>query len=652
MAVAKMNKVYLIGHRDEKDKTLSVVQQAAMIEVSDIQAGDFCKEEWAELVEADQEQESLQDIEARLAEVRFARELLNKHYPAKKSMLDSLGEEKMLISPDEFASAAVDWSKVAGDVCRALRLADGRLLSLRSEETRLQNLKMQLAPWEKLSIPLEEAISTAQVCMELGVLPLAEMDSFCERMKAVSEESYFAEIYASRSEAYVFLAYPAGHAEELQEMFKEFSFSNQSFASLAGTPAENLARVEEETALLIQHREEVLLSIENQLDYRQTLNYYYDYLVMERDKKQVVSSLVCTDESFVMEGWLREKDLSQFEKSLAAVCNTVHLIKREPDPEELHPVALDNPPHVAPFELITTLYGTPHPRGIDPTFALTPFFVIFFGLCLSDAGYGLVVTALGALALWKLNLSRMARNAFWVLLACGVSTIVFGALIGDWFGGLILIEPLFFSALDDPMRMLLYALAIGVFQIFVGMGIQFYRSVRAGRTLDAIFDQLFWMLLVSGLIMFAVPGMQGVAKTLSLFSAVGLVLTQGRAQKGIIKKFFSGLLSLYNVTAFLGDILSYSRLLALGLATSVIAMAINMIAGMLGGSIIGYLAMVPVLIGGHTFNLVVNLLGSYVHSSRLQYLEFFSRFFQSGGRAFKPFQLNTSYVEVKVRSEK
>ncbi|MEW5919467.1 MAG: V-type ATP synthase subunit I [Bacillota bacterium] len=648
MAIAKMKKVYLIGHQAEKDCTLGLLQRMAVMEVNDLQGKAAADAAWAELVENDREQESLQELEARLAEVRFALDFLNRHYPQKKSMLSSLEDNRMLLALDDFNARAADWGRETQEVYRELRRADEKLMSLRNEETRLQNLRTLLQPWEKLDVPLEEVRTTAQVCLELGMLPNDELAAFRTALSAAAAEGFLAEVHADREETYLLLAYAASSKEGLKEALKQFGFNRQDFVSLRDTAAENLARIEEELRQAVAQRQAVLEETKKLVACREQLNCYGDYLVMERDKKQLVNNLTRTENAFVMEGWVREKDLPLLEQKLAADCNTVVSLAREPEDDEAFPVALENPPFAAPFEFITTLYGTPKPRGIDPTFALTPFFVAFFGICMSDAGYGLVIAALGAWMLWKVKLGAFARRIFKVVLACGISTVIFGSLIGGWFGGLIPLAPLFFDALADPMRMLIYALAIGIFQIFVGMGIMFYHKASKGKWLDAIYDELFWALFLTGLILFAFPQTAGLARVLAPGAAVGLVFTQGRTQKGIVKKFISGLFSLYNVTGYLGDILSYSRLLALGLATSVIAMSVNMLSKMLGGTVIGAIVMVIMLVGGHLFNLVINILGAYVHSSRLQYLEFFNRFFESGGRSFKPFKLNTNHVNVTL----
>jgi len=646
MAVAKMKKVYLIGHQTEKDYTLSLLQRMAVMEVSDLQGKMLPDTAWAELLEQDGAQESLQELEVRLLEVRFALDFLNRHYPQKKGLLSGLEDNRIPMELHNFKSQAVAWRQKAQEVYRELRRADDKLMALRNDETRLQNLRLLLKPWEKLDLALQEIRNTLQVCLELGMLPAEELAAFRTALTAAAEDAFLTEVHTDRDESFILTAYAVSSKETLQEALKQFTFNRQDFASLQGTAGENLLRIEDELAQAAIQRRAVLEEAGIQAAFREQLNCFSDYLVMERDKNQLVNSLARTENAFVMDGWVKEKDLSHLEQKLAVECKTVLCLAREPEVDEPFPVALENPPFAAPYEFITKLYGTPKPRGIDPTMALTPFFVVFFGICMSDAGYGLIIAALGAWMLWKVKLGPALRHVFKIVLACGISTIFFGALIGGWFGGLIPVQPFFFNALEDPMRMLIYALAIGIFQILVGMGIMFYWKVKEGKWMDAVFDQLFWALFLAGLILLAFPQTAGAARVLALGAAAGLVLTQGRAQKGIVKKFLSGLFSLYNVTAYLGDILSYSRLLALGLATSVIAMSVNMLSAMLGGTVIGSVFMVIMLVVGHLFNLVINILGAYVHSSRLQYLEFFNRFFESGGRPFKPFKLNTNHVNV------
>jgi V/A-type H+-transporting ATPase subunit I len=195
------------------------------------------------------------------------------------------------------------------------------------------------------------------------------------------------------------------------------------------------------------------------------------------------------------------------------------------------------------------------------------------------------------------------------------------------------------------MAVLIVSFAFGIIQIYAGLILNAYKNIRDGRTSDALMDQGLWIVFLTGLIMFALPQLKSLAKYVAIIGAIGLLLTQGRSQKGIFKKFTSGLLSLYDVTGYLSDVLSYSRLLALGLATGVIATVINTMAKLVGVNAIGVILMIIIMFGGHVFNLLINVLGAYVHSSRLQYIEFFGKFYDSGGRAFDPLRIKTTFVD-------
>lgn len=646
MGIAKMNKLYLVAHQAEKDQVLAILQQLGVLEVSDLQAKDGESQAWAEMVEEDQEQEALQSLEARLADVRFSLDFLHRYYPAKKSLLAALNDSKMIVNSVELNGNATEWNEVSTNVYAALRKIDEKLMLLRNEETRLQNLKLQLTPWIKLEVPLEEIKATPVVRAEIGTLPAAELEQAKEELAAAAPASYLQEINSDRGESFVFVLYHVSGTDDVLTVLKQRNFTRQNFPQLTGTVAENLKRIEGELAKAEGERKAALAGAAEQVQYRDQLNYLLDYLTLERDKKQVVANLARTGNAFILEGWICQADLPGLKKKLAAACETVEVIAREPEEGEAFPVVLENKPIFAPFEFITKLYGTPGPRGLDPTPMLTPFFIVFFGLCMTDAGYGVVIALLGIIGL-KLIKTGPARNLMWIFLAGGLSTVLFGWLVGGWFGLPLLGAPLFFDSLDDPMRMLIYAFVLGIIQIFFGMAIQFYRLVRQGKILDAIFDVGFWYLLIIGLLLFVAPGMGGIAQSMALAGAGGLILTQGRAQPTIIKKFFSGLLSLYNITGYLSDVLSYSRLLALGLATAVIALAINTMAGLLAGHPIGYVVMVILLLAGHAFNLIINTLGSYIHASRLQYIEFYNRFYEGGGRAFVPFRLKTRSIQIQ-----
>jgi V/A-type H+-transporting ATPase subunit I len=352
-----------------------------------------------------------------------------------------------------------------------------------------------------------------------------------------------------------------------------------------------------------------------------------------------------------MEGWVAKPDMERIEKAVLKRLPEAYITFSDPGEEDDVPVVLKNPAFVEPFEMITDLYSPPGKSDFDPNKLVSVFYFIFFGMMLSDAAYGIVLAALGIWALRTLKPRGMMKKLLGVITLGGISTIFWGAMFGGWLGDLLGLPPLWINPLEEPMTLLMLSFALGIIQIFAGLGAAFYKNFKAGNVLDAVFDQGLWLMLLIGILMFLYPPLTGVAKVLTAVGAVGLVLTQGRSKKGIIGKLISGVLSLYGVTGYLSDVLSYSRILALGLATGVIAMVINTMAKMLGFNIIGYVLMAVALVVGHAFNLVINVLGSYVHSSRLQYVEFFGKFYDGGGRTFNPFMVKTKYTNLMSEEE-
>jgi V/A-type H+-transporting ATPase subunit I len=241
---------------------------------------------------------------------------------------------------------------------------------------------------------------------------------------------------------------------------------------------------------------------------------------------------------------------------------------------------------------------------------------------------------------------------------------MFGGYFGDFipvaaktlFNKDIVVNAVWFNPIQEPMTLLVFSLILGAIHLFVGMGIKAYILIKDGRPVDALCDIFLWYVLLIGLVLFGIGGSvsAGLAiagKYMSIVGALGILFTAGRAKKGIVGKLLGGLGSLYGITSYLSDVLSYSRLLALGLATGVISQVINTLGSMAGGGIGGAIVMLVAFVIGHTFNLAINVLGTFVHASRLQYVEFFGKFFEGGGIAFNPFNKKTKYVEI-IKEEK
>jgi V/A-type H+-transporting ATPase subunit I len=284
-----------------------------------------------------------------------------------------------------------------------------------------------------------------------------------------------------------------------------------------------------------------------------------------------------------------------------------------------------------------------------------PFYCFFFGMMVSDAAYGLVIALITGIILKKYKLEGTLAKMIKLFFFCGLSTLLWGSMFGGWFGdilpvvtgGRINIPPIWFNPLDDPMKLLIWSMIFGGIHLFTAMGIKAYMLIRDGKPFDAIFDVGSWYILLIGLPLLLLGGtLAQVGKYMAIIGAAMLILTQGRNDKNIIKRLLSGVLSLYDVTGYLSDVLSYSRLLALGLGTGVIASVINTLGTLFGFNVLGIIVLVIVFIGGHTFNIAINALGAYVHSSRLQYVEFFGKFYEGGGKRFEPFKRNSKYITL------
>jgi V/A-type H+-transporting ATPase subunit I len=322
---------------------------------------------------------------------------------------------------------------------------------------------------------------------------------------------------------------------------------------------------------------------------------------------------------------------------------------------------------VTPFEFVTTLYGRPAYWERDPTPLLAPFFILFFGLCISDAGYGLTLAVISLFFMSKMP-EGGGRQLMKLLLMGGLSTTAVGAVMGGWFGIDPAIIPgwlrsaIVLNPLEEPMKMLNIVFVLGILQVMTGLVVKMIADFKDRRWVDGVLDQLVWVFFLALLVPLgysfilggSVPtGVMSFAGRGALVAGALVVVTGARKNPNPILKVLGGVLKLYDVVGYFGDVLSYARLLALGLATGAIAMAINGVAEMAGGiPLIGPVFAIVVLIGGHLFNIAVNCLGGFVHSARLQYLEFFSKFFTGGGRAFTPFQVEKRYSVVRRDREK
>lgn len=641
MAIVKMMKMHLLGLKQEQEKIISALQKTGAVETIDA-SEEQLQNEVQEIREHQNFEREIAELDSKISKIRFGIDFLRPFVKQKNPLIYGKPHvEKREL--DDILSREGQYFKVLQEISDM----DQKLSQLRGEESKIHNRIELLSAWDKLDIPLEKLGPTDKTEFIPIVVPVKVLEEF---RGALTQKEILAEIKRvgeTRDEVFCLMVYYKPQKSELQDIMKEFSVGIQEFSGLEGTPQEIIASDTKRLSDIEKERQRIKQEASALADQCFALEVLYDYWSIAKDKKLNLQKALETEKTFSITGWVPEPLIDKIKERVLKVTDTVHMEFVKPEADEEIPVMLENPRLVQPFELITELYSMPDPKGIDPNLFMAPFFFIFFGMMVSDAGYGLILSLLTGLALWKLKLAGQGKKLVELIFLGGISTIIWGAIFGGWFGDLIKLKPLWINPLDNPMAVLVLSFVFGVIQIYTGLLLSAYKNIRAGHPADAFMDQGLWIVFLSGLIMLAFPQLGSIAKYVALAGALGLLLTQGRAQKNILMKFLSGLMSLYGVTGYLSDVLSYSRLLALGMATGVIAVVINTMGRLVGVNAIGVIIMVIIMIGGHIFNIAINTLGAYVHSSRLQYIEFFSKFYDSGGRPFDPMRVKTTYVNLE-----
>ncbi|MFZ5974611.1 MAG: V-type ATP synthase subunit I [Bacillota bacterium] len=632
-----MKKVHLLALLDEKEPILQKLQRLGMVEIRDIETEGAENAIGLSPMYADESQAKL---EAKLSDMDASIKFLSEYSEEKKGFL----EQKPVFTYAELMEMQSELEPAEGIIEEAKAL-ENRLVEIRSRRIRLQNLKTQIKPWLDLKVRVEDVKNTAHTYMAAGfIIPEEDMD-INGRLEQEGCLAAVEKIHVTKEQTAVFVMAHTDGLQKTLEILREAGWNETSFEGLAGLPADIYAAYEQEEKDLDKDAEDITQKAKELSKNIPTAEHARDYLATILERRAVDESMARTGSTFVLNGWVMADHTEALEKALSEITNNYHIQFLDPEEGDEIPSAVRNPKALDQFEAVTDMYSPPSPKGVvDPAPILGPFFALFYGMMVSDAAYGVVI-ALVSFVLYKWRkptgtLGKILRILTWG----GVSTIFWGLMFGGVFG--ITIPALLVNPMTQPLEMLGLCFGLGFIHIITGMVVKIYMDFKRKQYVDAICDQVLWIFLITGLPMMALPATSMIGTILAILGAGGILLTAGRHQKNIVKKFTSGLLALYNITGYLADVLSYSRLFALGLATGVIASVFNTIGSMVGGSIVGYVFMVIILVVGHIFNIAINAMGAFVHSSRLQYIEFFGKFYESGGRRFKPLVLSTRYIRV------
>ena len=657
-----MKKLRLIGVHSQKEDLLRELMLLGCVEVSD-PSGEPDREELT-LFRRSDGGKAWQKRSDQTTIVNALR-LLDKHAPAKKGLLTPKPEVETETLLDE--SALETDLKLAGEIL-ALDTEARALLAKASRERAAAEAMM---PWTALNVPLER-MGTQSCEMQLGTLPAAVLPE--DVTAALSElEVDFEEISADKTSRYVSLLFRREDREAVTAALRPFGFSPVSLPEGTGTPEQNRADAVRRSEELTAQAEKKIGELAAYAPYRGALQLGADTLSTRIAREETAERLLQSDSTFYFEGWLTAPEEKKLGETLANYCCAWETEDPDPEHPEEVPIQLRNNALTRPYNMVTEMYSLPAYNGLDPNPFIMPFFALFFGIMFADMAYGLILLIGGLLFLWKAKPKGSMKNAAGLLIECGISTFIIGFLtggffgdvvsvIGGWFGqdwsivphlgtihigsGIAIDLPLNLLSGNNPLYVLVAAICLGAIHLALGVGIGMYLKIKDGEWADALLNDLCWWVIMAGIGVMVAAGSKIV-----LYVGLGmLVLGQLITGKGFGK--ITGIFSaVYNgATGYLGDLLSYSRLMALMLAGSVIASVFNQL-GSLGNAngmtVGGTILFIIVFCIGHALNFALNLIGCFVHTLRLQFLEFFGKWYRDGGKAFRPLKIQTKYVDIK-----
>ena len=635
-----MKHLRLLGMEREREALLKAMQDMECVEISSIDGS----EEALKSGFAKPDDKALMSAQEASRAYRTALASLDRFAPEKKGMF----RKRQGVSRAAFFSAESEEN--ARTAAETINKDTRRLGEIESERTKNEALRATLAPWLTVDAPLGGADGALAVFFGTAGLNVTD-----DALKALADSLdgllTWQQASSDRSLRYLLVMCHGSVKERALSALRDLGFSTVSFRGMTGTAKENDKALAENLAALEKERQEIEQRIAGLGGKREALLEASDRAAIALRREEAKSRLVGTDKVFLLEGWLPADRCAEIEKTLKPF--TCAIETREPTEDEYPqvPVQLKNNKLTRPLNMVTEMYSLPAYGTLDPNPLMAPFFILFYGIMMADMGYGLLMMIASVIISKKYRPKGTSGELFSLLGLCGISTFIMGALTGGFFGdfltqlvaivspGTVFALPKLFDPLDDLTMILIGSMALGMVQIVTGMAISLIEKCKRKKFLDAFFEEITWWIVFIGIALLALG--KGAAV---LYVGCALVLLGPIVQGKGWGKLTGVFGSLYNhVTGYFGDILSYTRLMALMLAGSVIAQVFNMLAAMPGNVI----AFIIISMLGNAMNFGLNLLGCYVHDLRLQCLEFFNKFYVDGGKPFHPMTLDTEYVDLQ-----
>ena len=652
MAIASMQKVMIVAHRSRTVELLGALQASGIVQILDAERAMVTKQ-WPELVVESRRHRSLEDMIDRL---EAALDFIKPYAPK---------DETSLFAPLVPVDASTYDTVVAGqDAISCL----GEIEHVRGDmeklaaETETQHAQLaKLTPWAALDIAVEELGTLSGSTTFAGLIGEQHFAAACEKLDELDAIIEKVDM-ANRTAACIVVCFNE-NAPAVQKALRSVEFEAVAFEGITGTVSENIAGVQQRLEAIQKEQDLLIQQMTDLAQNKLQLQILFDHYQNLINRIQAESTAPATDHAVFLEGWVRVRDYKKLEK-IVGKYDATDLTPIEPAEGEETPVEIDNGPLAEPFESVTRLYGMPAVSDVDPTAFLAPFFALFFGICLTDAAYGLVMIAF---FWWMLRKIKGDKKFIMMMIFCSISTVIAGALTGGWCGDAVQqfvpalsdlrAKLMWFDPMDDPMKFFYLSLGLGYLQIIAGIFIGFWHKLRRGDVQGALFDHLSWFIWLNSLAVFglAKAGVFGekltwlgtIAGLVAIVPALAIVLFSER-EGGWGARVGMGLYNVFSTVFYVGDVLSYIRLMALGMVTAGFGMAINQIVlTVMEAGVIGWILGALIFIGGHVFNIANSALGSFVHSMRLQFVEFFTKFLAGGGKQFDPLRQNYRYIDVK-----
>lgn len=643
MALLRMQKIRLYVYAEKTAEVLRIIQKLGFIEFVDV------SDQHESLKQKEKTSFEFNYISSRLDQAVI---FLSKYAPTKGKLKSIYEGDRVSTTEEELNSLDKDF--YFNDIVDNVQDIEKRLADAHARITQLTAEKVILDDWIDLQLALNTSRRTEKSETVFAKGDEAAIEAIAD---AASEQNIPLYIDTVNGEHHT-VTYMLVNEDLIHELFSENGIEVVELPMRRGTPAQEVERINRAIAkeeLEIVQAEEKARTLAKELP---KLKLITDVMYWRKNKYDLISTGVASANVSVFEGWCPVKYLDQIDKEVSNVTTYFAIEKIEASEGERTPVEIENKALVKPFEMVTRLYGLPGHMDLDPTMFLAAFFLIFFGLSLTDVGYGIILMVASAVGLLFYKVPKEVKPPLQLFFLGGLASVIVGIFFGGYFGFDMENFPQWmqnlqaFDPIKNPIPVFYLALALGVVHIIAGLVLKIVREKQNGNFKDGLLDTGPWIAIFLSLILWGagkrglLPG-DGLYVYMVYAALVSLIVTQGRKEKSIFMKAFKGVFSLYDSVAYFSDILSYSRLLALGLATSALAFAVNLIADMVSGTpYVGWLLMGIILIVGHLFNLAVNVLGAFVHSARLQFVEFFGKFITESGRTFKPFKRDERYISI------